>query len=76
MKPQTRLVLGLLRINLNGITSLEALESGAGFRLSGRIHELREAGYPIETEWETTPRGARIARYRLTDQPEQMVAGL
>jgi hypothetical protein len=75
LKPQARLILGLLRTHRDGITTLEALVNGAGFRLSGRIHELRAAGYPIETDWETTPNGARIARYRLVDQPEQMAAG-
>ena len=76
MKPQTRLVLGLLRIHPSGLTALEALRYGAGFRLSGRILELRQAGYPIDTEWVTTPGGARIARYKLVDATEQMVAGL
>jgi hypothetical protein len=76
MKPQTLTVLGLLRTHPSGITTLEALVNGAGFRLSGRIHELRAAGYPIETDWETTPNGARIARYRLVDRaPGQMAAG-
>lgn len=68
MKPQAKLVLGLLRTHPDGITTLEALVNGAGLRLSGRIFELREAGYPIETEWETTPKGARIARYKLVDR--------
>lgn len=68
LKPSTRLVLALLRINPAGITSLDALENGAGFRLSGRILELRQAGYPIETEWTTTMAGARIARYVLVEK--------
>lgn len=68
IKPQTRLVLALLRINPHGLTALDALENGAGFRLSGRILELRQAGYPIVTDWTTTMAGARIARYRLVDK--------
>jgi hypothetical protein len=76
LKPQTKLVLGLLRIHPEGLTALEALRYGAGFRLSGRILELRQAGYHVETEWLTTPNRARIARYVLRDEIEQMVVGL
>lgn len=68
LKPQAKLVLALLRINPHGITALDALENGAGFRLAGRILELRYAGYNIETDWTTTMAGARIARYRLVEK--------
>lgn len=65
MKPQTRLVLSLLRSDPEGITSLDALYAGCGSRLAGRVHELRAAGYDVRTAWETTDNGARIARYVL-----------
>jgi hypothetical protein len=73
MKPNTRVVLALLRINPDGITSLECLNQGGGFRLSGRIHELREAGYDIENLWETVD-GARFVRYVLAEKPVQLTA--
>ena len=76
MKNSTKIVLALLHLNPDGITSLDAWKMGGGSRLSGRILELRQAGYPIETEWVTTPNRARIARYKLVDATEQMVAGL
>lgn len=46
------------------LTPLEALRLGMGMRLGARIHQLREAGYPIKT---TLVRrgGARVAEYRL-----------
>lgn len=46
------------------LTPLQALRLGMGMRLGARIHQLREAGYPIKT---TLVRrgGARVAEYRL-----------
>ncbi len=75
VKPQTRLVLALLRTHPDGLTPKEALEWGAGMRLSGRVLELRQAGYPVETEWETFGT-ARYARYVLHEKPEQIALGL
>ena len=49
---------------------------GLGFRLGARIYELRAEGHDIETQWETTVGGARIARYVLHEKPEQIGAGL
>ncbi len=72
VKPQTRTTLSLLRGFPEGLTSLEALHMGAGFRLSGRILELRQDGFDIETTWETTMNGARVARYVLREKPEQL----
>jgi hypothetical protein len=72
MKPMTRLTLSLLRAFPEGVTPLIALDCGCGFRLGARVHELREAGYDVETEWETTAAGARIARYVLHEKPEQL----
>ncbi len=65
IKPSAAAALALLETHPAGVSSLDALDGGAGFRLSGRILELRQAGYPIETTWETTSGGSRIARYRL-----------
>jgi hypothetical protein len=72
LKPQARLILSLLRGFPEGLTQLEALNAGAGMRLGARVWELRHAGYPVETTWETTPAGARIARYVLRNEDEQL----
>lgn len=46
------------------ITPLEALHLFGCLRLGARIFDLRDAGYPIQTQWETD--GAkRWARYSL-----------
>ncbi len=66
MKPGTAKVLRLLRERgAHGLTSIEALNAGAGFRLGARIWELRHAGYPVSSQLVTTPEGQRIARYQL-----------
>lgn len=46
------------------ITPLEALTRFGCFRLSGRIHELREMGHIIERQM-VTRNGKRIAKYTL-----------
>lgn len=76
MKPQTRLVLSLLRSEPDGITSLEALYAGCGSRLAARVIELRREGFDVETTWFTTPGGARVARYRLHEEPTQLELGV
>ena len=45
------------------ITQLDALAEYGCMRLPSRIHELRSAGYAIETEEFVTHTGKRIARY-------------
>jgi hypothetical protein len=72
---QRDMILHLLRGFPEGLTPLEALDAGCGFRLGARIYELRAAGYDIETTWQTTITGARIARYVLHERPEQMAVG-
>jgi hypothetical protein len=67
-RSQSARLLDLLRSQGDeGITALDALEIVGAFRLAARIHELREAGYDIETRWETTPMKKRVARYVLFD---------
>lgn len=64
---QRDMILGMLdggRI----VTALDALTTVGSFRLSARIHELRRLGCRIERVWITTPRGARIAGYRLAQE--------
>lgn len=72
MSPQSRLVLALLRTHPDGLTPLEALEWGAGFRLGARVYDLRQDGHIIDREWFTTAGGARVARYVLREPSQQM----
>jgi hypothetical protein len=63
---QSRLVLDTLRVQGQaGLTSLQALEWLACFRLASVVHRLRAEGYDIETEMIDTASGKRIARYVL-----------
>ncbi len=76
MKPSTARVLVLLRRFPGGLTALDCLDNGGGFRLSGRILELRQMGHNIETDWQTGPHGVRYAKYRLIEKPVQMPLGI
>lgn len=46
------------------LSPLEALHKFGTLRLGGRIHDLRQRGYQIDTEWETDGK-KRWARYRI-----------
>ncbi len=70
MKPSTTRVLAFLRFRgLAGATPAEARNAIACDRLAARVHELKAAGYVIESVAERTPMGARIARYYLVERP-------
>jgi hypothetical protein len=58
-----------------GLTSLEAIREVGTNRVSGRVLELRAAGFDVETHWETTPGGARIARYVLVERHPEPTRG-
>lgn len=75
MKPGTRAVLDLLRRHPEGVTALTALDEVGSFRLGARIWELKAEGYDIETLWYLTKSGKRIARYVLTEDPQQLAVG-
>lgn len=63
MKPQTELVLRLLR-ERGSLTPLEALDAGAGLRLAARVDELRkEFGVGAIAMKKETYGGASYARY-------------
>jgi hypothetical protein len=49
MKTQNERILKYLQTHKRGITQLQALDKLGVLRLSGRIHDLREMGYPIMT---------------------------
>lgn len=66
---ELRLVDELRRRGESGITPLEALDVGCGFRLSARIQNLRLNGYRIATRKARTVHGAVVARYVLMGTP-------
>lgn len=72
MKSQNERILKYLQTHKRGITQLQALEKFGVLRLSGRIHNLREQGYPIMTNIiEVTNRYgeiSRVAEYRLMEK--------
>jgi hypothetical protein len=67
MKRQTRQVLDMLRVHPDGITGLDALRDAGIYRLSGRILELRQAGYAISCD-----RSEGFGRYVLHETPRQL----
>lgn len=67
---QTEKVIELLRAG--PVTQLKALTAAGVLRLASRIHELREAGYTIETEnakVKTRAGTAVVAQYILRKEP-------
>lgn len=64
IETQNRRILAHLQ-NGGTVTSLTALYDFGCLRLSGRIFELREAGYPVEDKWVETPSGKRVKMYFL-----------
>lgn len=62
---QNKKIIEYMKAN-KGITSFEAFAKLRITRLSGRIHELKAAGYPIGEVWEETEE-ARYKRYFLTE---------
>lgn len=48
-KSQNEMILNYMQTHKRGITQLKALERFGCLRLSGRIHDLREEGWPIQT---------------------------
>ena len=66
MKTQTQQVLAMLQQGI-ALTQAEAANLIGCWRLGARIHELRQAGYPIVTVSEAH-QGGRHARYKLEVQ--------
>jgi hypothetical protein len=62
-------ILKHLKTHKTGITQADAIERYGCYRLSGRIHDLRELGYDIKTEHETKKNrygvSCTFARYKL-----------
>jgi hypothetical protein len=72
MKTQNERVLKYLQTHKRGITQLQALDKLGVLRLSGRIHDLREMGYPIMTNIIEVPNRygeiSKVAEYRLMEK--------
>lgn len=72
MKTQNERILKYLQTHKRGITQLQALEKLGVLRLSGRIHDLREMGYPIMTNIIEVPNRygdvSKVAEYRLMEK--------
>ena len=65
---QTTDILALLRFRgERGLTALDAFGIVGSMRLAARIADLKADGYTITSTMETTPRGARVARYRIVE---------
>ena len=76
LKPQAREVLHFLALRgKDGATPAEARAAIACDRLAARVHELRAVGHPIESVYERTPAGARVARYYLIVSPLRPTTG-
>lgn len=71
-KSQCEMVLDYMKTHKRGITPLKAMERFGIMRLSGRIHDLREMGYPIMTNIIEVPNRygdvSRVAEYRLIER--------
>ena len=50
------------------LTSIDALQKFGCFRLSARIHRLKELGHAIQTHMKTLQNNKRIAVYTLTKE--------
>ena len=60
---QIKKILHYLETHKRGITSFDAFTKFGITRLSGRIFDLREMGYPINTEWEQKEEDGVTIRY-------------
>ena len=69
MESQEKRILDYLKTGAV-ITSFEALQKFACFRLASRIASLKKTGYAIRSEMIATPSGKHVARYWL--EPQQL----
>lgn len=58
----------LNKLKQGPVTAMDALQGCGCFRLAARIKDLREAGYPIETETIELPNGKHVAQYFLKER--------
>lgn len=71
-KSQNEQILHYLQTHKRGLTQYKALERFGCLRLSGRIHDLREAGYQIMTNIIEVPNRngeiSHVAEYTLVER--------
>lgn len=67
LKPLGKKTLNYLR-NSGTLTPLVAFSLWGTMRLSAQIHDLREAGYEIDTEIRVDEEGQRYSAYTLRDK--------
>jgi hypothetical protein len=67
MTPQDKAILNHLQTGAT-ISGLEALNRFGCFRLGARIHELKKAGYPIESKKVKSENGKHYSQYSLINQ--------
>ena len=76
-KRQVDLILDYM-VRYGSITGLECIEALGVLNYKGRVHDLRKAGYTIQTKWETgqNRRGEKTtyARYYLKGVPKSWVS--
>lgn len=63
-KAQSAQILKALK-NGEKLTHLDAERRFNCLRLGARIYDLKQKGYPIETEMITVPSGKRVAQYSM-----------
>jgi len=62
MESQTKMIKAHLEKG-GSLTAIEALMEFKCFRLAARIKDLRDRGYPIESQTITLENGKRVANY-------------
>lgn len=65
METQSRMILEWLKDGLK-LTPLDALHAFGCFRLSARIYDLKQAGWPIQCERVTLENEKVVAEYSMT----------
>ena len=65
---QTQMILSYLKTG-KVLTPLEAVDQFGCFRLSARIYELKDSGWPIHCERKATKSGKVIGHYSLHMDP-------
>lgn len=68
METQTKQILAYMK-RKGSITSWDAFQDLKITRLSGRIKDMRDEGYEIETVMEESKEGRRYGRYYLIKEP-------
>ena len=66
VESQNKLIKNYLE-NGNSITGLDALNKFGCMCLPRRICDIKETGFPVESQWIKTPSGKRIKEYWMSN---------